>query len=774
MTAVHEHTSAPIPELSSPLTTQEQEWVDQFMDDTTLFLGPDRDIMRSHHITSRSEFEDECIRKGVDPLQVDRIRKRLAGALDEGYEMCEAMGAAPGAKWGDLTTAIYTAAGDVTYLSCHGVIAFSAILHHPIRYVMKYWKDEPTVGINPGDGFIHNDARFGNVHNTDQSMIMPVMRNGQIIAWVAATIHEGENGACEPGGMPSGSETPFDDGLRMSPFKIVERGHLRRDLLTFLQHSVRDPKLQLADLKVKIGAVQRIQERIDAIIDEVGVETFVAALRITVEDVEAEVRRRISELPDGTVRFNQFMDSTLKENILIKFACEITVKGDQMTIDLRGTGPEILNRAINSPLCSVKSMMMQAILAFWWPDLPRCTSAMSPIEIISDEHTWADAGYDAPMGQSLQASFRGFSALQTPWAKLQFSNPEKFSNVIAPWFNQINTFLWGGITQHGDQVGNLCADLNGMGGGAKAFRDGEDAVSPLFCAMADTAEQEVMEEEVPFMQLVAKRLVRDNQGFGKYRGGMGYEMIVAAEGTPLWGFMTVTSGAKFSSITGTFGGYGSNTYPLARVKGVNVYDVIRENPERFDLSIEKVMNEQPFEGGQYMTSHMGLQFDIAKDGELYMISQGTGGGYGDALERDPAAVIADLELDRISAKVAHEIYGVEYDPDTLVIDEEATSLTRARLRQDRLNRGRPYSEFVKEFVKPEPPKDLLYYGSWGDETDKLTATYFTVNGPQRIEATVADMPIIMMPDARDLKVAALEERVRELEDKHGENVTRKS
>ena len=175
MTAVHEHTSAPIPELTSPLTSQEQEWVDQFMDDTTLFLGPDRDIMRSHHIASRTEFEDECIRKRVDPLQVDRIRKRLAGALDEGYEMCEAMGAAPGAKWGDLTTAIYTAAGDVTYLSCHGVIAFSAILHHPIRYIMKYWKDEPTVGINPGDGFIHNDARFGNVHNTDQSMIMPVI-----------------------------------------------------------------------------------------------------------------------------------------------------------------------------------------------------------------------------------------------------------------------------------------------------------------------------------------------------------------------------------------------------------------------------------------------------------------------------------------------------------------------------------------------------------------------------------------------------------------------
>lgn len=123
MTALHDDlTTAAEQRLTASLNEQEQQWVDDFMDETTLFLGPDRDIMRSHHITSRSEFEQQCLADGVDPLQVDRIRKRLAGALDEGFEMCEAMGAAPGAKWGDLTTAIYTAAGDVTYLSCHGVI----------------------------------------------------------------------------------------------------------------------------------------------------------------------------------------------------------------------------------------------------------------------------------------------------------------------------------------------------------------------------------------------------------------------------------------------------------------------------------------------------------------------------------------------------------------------------------------------------------------------------------------------------------------------------
>ncbi len=761
----------PTPE--THLTAEEQQWVNDFMNDTTLFLGPDPEIMRDHQIAKRTPLEQRVLQQETDPLLADRIRRRLAGALDEAFEMCESMGAAPGAKWADLSVAVYTASGDVCYMSNRGVIAFSAVLHHPIRHIMKYWKDEPTVGVRPGDGFFHNDARFGMVHNTDQSMLVPVMREGEIIAWVGATIHEGENGACEPGGMPSGSETPFDDGLRASPIKIVEEGKLRRDLLTFLQHSTRDPKLMLADIKVKMGAVRRVLDIVDRAIEEFGVEPFVGAIRMTVEDVENEVRRRISEMPDGTVRVNQFVDSTLKENILIKFAAKITVKGDQLTVDLRGTGPEIINRAINSPLASTKAFFAQAVLSYWWPDLPRSTGALSPIEIISDEGTWADCSYDAPTGQNLQASFRAFTALQTAYAKLQFSVEEKYANVLAPWFNQINNFLWGGTTQHGEQVGNLCADLNGMGGGAKAFRDGEDAIAPLFCAMADTGEQEVMEEEVPFLQLVSKRLVRDNQGFGKYRGGMGYEMIVAARNTDNWGFMTVTSGAKFSSVGGLFGGYGCPTYPLTMVKGINIFDIVQKDPSAFDLSIERIMNEQPFEGGTYISYHMGLQFDIAQEGELYMISQGSGGGYGDVLERDPELVVKDLQLNRISDHVAREIYRVAWNPETFVVDEEGTRALRTGERKARLGRGKPYAEFVKEFVQEEPAQDLFYYGSWGGENDsELLATVWGHQGPRRVRGSIDEMPLINVPNRHVVKIAKLEDRIRELEEKHGESVKR--
>ena len=186
------------------------------------------------------------------------------------------------------------------------------------------------------------------------------------------------------------------------------------------------------------------------------------------------------------------------------------------------------------------------------------------------------------------------------------------------------------------------------------------------------------------------------------------------------------------------------------------------------------MNERPFEGGRYLTSHMGLQFDVAKDGELYMMSQGAGGGYGDVLERDPRAVVKDVELNRITDKVAREIFAVAYDPETFVLDIEGTKTLRGQARKARLERGKPYAEFVQEFVTPEPPKDLLYYGSWGDDTDHLTATVFDIDGPKRVTAPVSQLPIIMLPDRRDLKVAELEARVRELEEQHGEDVRRKT
>jgi len=644
------------------------------------------------------------------------------------------------------------------------------VLHYPVRFIKKYWVDDPTVGVHDGDGFIHNDARYGNIHNTDQSMILPVFHDGELIAWVATIIHEGENGAKEPGGMPSSSESAYDDGIRMSPFKIVERGQIRRDLLTFLQNSVREPKLQYQDLKVKLYSALRIKERLLALVEEVGRDAFIASLRKSLEDVEAEARRRISELPDGTYRVNFFSDSTLRENALLKYPCAITVKGDELTVDWRGAAPQIMNRAFNATLGSAKCGMNQAFLGFFWPDLPRGISVMNPIEVLTDPGSCIDPGIDAPLGQSLQGIFKTFGVTQTLFAKMQYSCPDKYGSVIAPWFNQINTFLFGGVTQHGEFAGNVCADLNGMGGGARAFRDGENSMAPFFAAMADIAEQEIVEDDVPFLQLISKRIKRDNQGFGKYRGGMGYEVAVAAKGTPLWGFATVSSGSKFPSVPGLFGGYGCPSYPLAKIKGVNVFDKLQGDPSTWSFDFETLMNTQPFPEARYSTHHMGMGFELADEGEVYMICQGSGGGYGDVLDREPEAVLADVAAGYLSPETARDIYLVEYDEGNLAVDAEATAAARDAERAARKARGVPYADFVASWVTEEPPAHLPYYGSWGDDNSVIHATAWTTHGPLRVAGPMSELPQIFLPDPNVLvlagqqaKIAELEARLRELE-----------
>ncbi|MCP5364194.1 MAG: hydantoinase B/oxoprolinase family protein [Hyphomicrobiales bacterium] len=737
-------------------TAQEMALIKKFLSDTTLFLGPDPEIMQKHDLMPRSSDEEEAIAKGIDVHTVATIRDRIQAGCDEGYEMVEQMGAAPGAKWGDVITGVYSASGDLAIASAGGVLIFSALVHHPIKFIIKNWINEPTVGVREGDGFIHNDSRYGNVHNTDQSMILPIYHNDKLVCWVASTVHEGENGAIEPGGMPSLAESPCDEGLKMSPFKVVENYQIKRDILTFLQNSVREPKLQYEDMKVKLFACLRIKQRIEETLKTDGPDALIATLRLTMEQVRAEVKRRISQWPDMTVRTYISQDSTLRENCVVKVNCRLTKTGDRLIFDFRGSAPEFTNRATNTIVAGLKGMLAQVFLCYVWPDLPRGQAAFAPIEVITDPHSIVNCSYDAPNSQSLMSIFTGFTAGQHAVAKFLYSCPEKFTKVHAPTFNMINTFIWGGVSQHGETLGNLCADLNGMGAGAVADRDGEHALAPIFATMADIGEQELNEEEVPFLQLVSKKMTRDAIAPGKYRGGQGYTMMVATKDSAQWGFMTVCQGAKIPPLQGLFGGYACGAYPLCKVQGVDVYDLLLNQPEKFSHSIEEIMNDRPFEEAAYTTHHMGMGFEISKRGELFMISQGAGAGYGDLLERDPAGIIRDIEEGLISPAVAEQLYKIRFDPETLVIDEMSTEEARDAERKARIARSKPYAEFVKEWNKPTPPNYLKYFGSWGDDVSIL---YMGDESTTRDANTPRPN---YMPHPKDVRIAELEARLTSL------------
>ncbi len=740
------------------LSTEEQALLDQFLTDNQLFYGPDPDIMSDHGLAARSEAENRALSSKFDTQQANIVRGRLLSALDETHTMVEQMGVAPGAKWGDLVTAIFTASGDMAMTGTLGIVVFASVCQYPVKFIRKYWVNDDSVGVRDGDGFIHNDANYGNIHNTDQSMIMPVFWQGELVCWVSATIHEGENGAIEPGGMPSIAESKFDEGLKMSPFKVVENDKLRRDLVTFLQNSVRDPKLQLADMKVKLHSVLRLRERVLAVIEEFGVDYLHGTLRKSLEDTEAEVRRRIEEMPDGITRVDTFIDGDLREHVLAKICMKVTVKGSRMIWDFRGTSLELTNRSINCAQASFKTALLSALMLYTWPDLPKNQAVLSAIEVELDNLSLCCASLDAPTAMSLIPLFRAFTLPTVTMAKLIYCMPKRYTAINAPHYNQPATFVYGGVTQHLEITGNFCADINGNGTGGRENKDGEHALSPVFGYMTDTGEMELAEEELPYVRLVSQKITKDRVGFGKYRSGQGYEQVVTVRDSTDFGFMTGQCGGKHPTSIGLFGGYACPAYPLAKIKGINIFDVLKNNPEQFDFDMVTLMNEQKIPGGNYIVQDAGMNFEACAEGEIYMICQGAGGGYGDVLDRDPAMVMKDVEEELLSHDIAREIYQVAFNSSNLVLDEKETEKLRAGERKARIARGVPYDEFIKTWVKKGPSPELPYMGSWGDDRETMI-----VSPPGEKRYTIPTGSAgVMLSNPKDRRIAELQAQVDDL------------
>jgi hypothetical protein len=218
--------------------------------------------------------------------------------------------------------------------------------------------------------------------------------------------------------------------------------------------------------------------------------------------------------------------------------------------------------------------------------------------------------------------------------------------------------------------------------------------------------------------------------------------------------MTGGTGSLHPSAYGLFGGYASPVYALCKIRKVNVFETLKTDPKSFKFDLVELMNEQAIKGAQYGTYDMGMTFEPVQEGEVYMICQGSGAGYGDVLERDPQLVMKDLEEDLISHETARELYHVVYDPQALVVDVAGTEAARDAERLARIGRGRPFRQFVAEWVKPEPPAGIPYYGCWDDP-----ALIYAGVGESRVTMAQGAVRGVMMDNPKDVRIAQLEAEV---------------
>jgi N-methylhydantoinase B len=195
----------------------------------------------------------------------------------------------------------------------------------------------------------------------------------------------------------------------------------------------------------------------------------------------------------------------------------------------------------------------------------------------------------------------------------------------------------------------LCTDGIAVGHGARPFADGLDAI---YSRHNENYPGEFMEMEYP-LRMERYAIAQDSGGPGKYRGGCGIirdVRILADEGT--FGLRVENN---IFPTWGVAGGMGGGTSRVAMNPGTPQEKEIRAFSDD----------------------------NIWKKGDLVRVHTAGGGGWGDPLERETDQVLNDVLDGFVSVDAAQNSYGVVIDPETMVVDQRATTAKREELQKSR-------------------------------------------------------------------------------------------
>jgi N-methylhydantoinase B len=501
-----------------------------------------------------------------------------------------------------------------------------------MRGCLEHFGDD----IHEGDILCNNDPYAGASHLNDLFMFLPVFVDGKRIAFVSLILHHTDMGGRVPGGNATDSTEIFQEGLRIPPSKIYERGRPNSTLIRLIEHNVRVSDRVMGDIYSQISGLQSAEKEFRKKVAEYGVATLTAYMADLIDYCERLTRANIRKLPNGVAEFDDWADDDGAGGPPVRFHVKVTIRDEDIEVDFTGTSPQT-SGAINPNYWFTVSMTYAALRTVMDVDLPTNAGFYKPITVIAPEGSFLNPRFPAPFGARGLAGYRIRTAINGALAKLL---PERmpacigsseFAVVFAGWRENRKPFLL--LEFH---------NVSGAGGGPD--QDGQDA-GPYCLANVANVPVEIIEAENP-VRVECYAFLPDSEGAGKYRGALGLVReyrLLADEAT-----VQVRSDRQVYPPYGLFGGEpGSPARTLLNPGTPQAQPV----PSKFIRTLRR--------------------------GELFRGELPGSGGWGPARERDADAVAEDVRQQKLSIGRARDVYGVAVKPDTFEVDREQTAMLRA-------------------------------------------------------------------------------------------------
>jgi acetone carboxylase gamma subunit len=261
--------------------------------------------------------------------------------------------------------------------------------------------------------------------------------------------------------------------------------------------------------------------------------------------------------------------------------------------------------------------------------------------------------------------------------------------------------IWGGINQLGRQSVQVVMSLSVSSGGGRIGRDGIDGpicgCTPAY-TVADIEGEEML---LPMIHLTNSYRL-DSGGFGKYRGGTGVIGIMVAHGSDQIVTVGFGMGSKVSIDQGLFGGYPRAATSLDILSDTDFYSAIKEGrdiPYEYDELIRLLK-------GRYEGQLPTIPVRPAKPGDIVVLCNTGGAGAGDPIEREPKLIVKDIKEHKATLEVSNRVYCVAINQETLEVDYEKTERLREKKRKERLKKGIPGKEYLKNVIERRREKNL--------------------------------------------------------------------
>ena len=494
--------------------------------------------------------------------------------------------------------------------------------------------------MQPDDIFIMNDPFEGGIHTSDVFVVKPVHSSGVLIGFAVTVAHHGDVGGRLPGTTATDNTDIFQEGLRIPWVRLYDKGRPSTDLFRVIDANVRIPRVTRGDLSAQVAACTVGERGLIDLESRYGKDRLADLFQGLISYSEAVVRAEISTWPDGRAEAVDYMDSDGIDVRDVPIRAEVTVRGDEVIVDLSGSGP-MVRGSLNSPRSFAQASVYQPIIAALKADVPLTAGTFRPITVITKPGTVTHVVMPAA---SSMRGVTGFRILDTVNRALADLIPDR----IAAAGEGGNTVV---IISSKDSAGDpfILYELVVGTWGARPVADGNDGLSNP-SATAANIPVEVAEAEFPIL-IERYGFVRDSGGAGKYRGGVALERqwrLLEQDGS-----LQVRSDRQIHLPYGLAGGsegMGAST-TLTSSDGS-----VRMLPPMFSMTL------QPGEA-------------------LYHRTAG-GGGWGDPLDRALEAVASDVLNQKVSVEAALDLYGVVFDSDGR-LDVAQSAARRAEMRDER-------------------------------------------------------------------------------------------